>query len=562
MNNRALLAGAAVLLLAGAGIYLLVSGNTAGEIVELTTQGSEKVLREPFHQPRGETRVLLIGLDGVGDNDLRHAIEAGHLTSLSALLGDPIEGPDVFEHGYAVPGMLSILPSTTLAAWTSIFTGEPPGQTGVPGNEWFDRASATFYAPAPVSVTGTLQAVEIYTESLLNSLVAVPTLYEQAGVRSFISLSQVHRGADLLTMPEISGLGDLIGGFAQGLAGDTEVRQEVYQDLDALAVESLLQTYERHGIPDLQTIYFPGVDLYTHVAEQPIGSQQAYLRDVIDPLLGRIINAYQEADALSDTYILFVSDHGHTPVLQDDLHALGTDGPDEPPAILAQAGFRLRPFQLEIADDQRDFQATVAYQGAFGYVYLADRSRCPRPGDVCDWSAPARFQEDVLPVVRALDEANRRGTGAPELRGTIDLIFAREPKPLTENALPFQVWHGGELVPISEFLATNPRPELLDFEARLQGLATGPHGHKAGDVLLMALSGTDRPIAERYYFSQPYRSWHGSATAEDSRVPLLVIRAGTSGTEIRERVDEVVGETPSQLDITPLVLQLLRDEPI
>ena len=53
-----------------------------------------------------------------------------------------------------------------------------------------------------------------------------------------------------------------------------------------------------------------------------------------------------------------------------------------------------------------------------------------------------------MPVVRAFDRANRNGTGVPQLRGTLDLIFARQPRPTSQEALPFQVWDGTRLVPV------------------------------------------------------------------------------------------------------------------
>jgi hypothetical protein len=92
----------------------------------------------------------------------------------------------------------------------------------------------------------------------------------------------------------------------------------------------------------------------------------------------------------------------------------------------------------------------------------------------------------------------------------------------------------------------------------LNGLAAGPYGHRAGDVLLIARSGMELPIDERFYFSAEYRSWHGSPTAQDSRIPLVVARAGGSGVEVRERVRQAVGEAPDQLDIVSLVRALLE----
>lgn len=548
---------ALLLLLGGGALYLKLTGVPLDELAELFAEGGEKRLREPMRPARGTTRVLVFALDGVGEDDLLRAIAGGGAPHLARLLGARSADSTVYAHGYAVPGVLSILPSTTVAAWSSLFTGEPAARTGVPGNEWFVREEARFYAPAPVTVSGTEHAMEVYTDNLVGRSIRVPTLYERVGVRSYVSLSQVYRGADLLTTPDGSALGDLAAAAVEGVTGEDEITQEAYAELDRTSVESLVGSLRDHGLPDLQVVYFPGVDLYTHVAEQPLTDQRSYLRDVIDASVGEVLRAYATAGGLEDTYVVFVADHGHTPVIGDDRHALGTDGDDEPPALLERAGFRVRPFELILEDDAKDYQAVVAYQGAMAYLYLANRSTCLAPGTACRWTAPPRLEEDVLPVVRAFDAANRTGAGVPELRGTLDLILARRPRPTTEDALPFQIWNGERLVPVGEYLRENPRPDLIDLEARLAGLAAGPYGHRAGDVLLLARTGTERPISDRFYFSSQYRSWHGSPTAQDSRIPLVVAHSRLSGAQLRERVRRAVGERPSQLEITPLIEALL-----
>jgi hypothetical protein len=212
---------------------------------------------------------------------------------------------------------------------------------------------------------------------------------------------------------------------------------------------------------------------------------------------------------------------------------------------------------LELDDDEQDFQATVAFQGAIAYVYLADRSTCTAEGAVCDWSRAPRMDEDVLPVVRAFDAANRTGAGVPEMQGTLDLILARPPRPTTEDALPFQVWDGDALIDIADYLARNPRPDLLDFERRMHALAAGPYGHRAGDVLLLARSGAQRPIEDRFYFSGRYRSWHGSPDTQDSLIPLVIAHGREDGRALRARVEAAVGAEPRQEDITALILALL-----
>ena len=538
--------------------WMMLTGKPITEVGELIAQGGEKRLRDPMRPARGTTRVLLIALDGVGEDELLHAIREGSAPNIASVLGAESIDSGVFRHAYAVPGVLTILPSTTVASWTALFTGEPAARNGVPGNEWFVREEMRFHAPAPVSVTDHEDAVRTYTDDLVGRAIRVPTIYEMAGVRSYVSLSHVHRGADLLTTPDPDALGELIEAVATGLTDDGEgLEEEAFAALDRSSIESLVGSLEEHGIPDLQTIYFPGIDLYTHVSENPLSDQRRYLRQVIDSSVGVVLDAYRAASAIDGTYIIFVSDHGHTPVLGDDLHALGAEGDDEPSAVIANAGFRMREMDLDLDDDEQDFQATVAYQGAFAYVYLADRSTCVNAGDRCEWKRAPRWEEDVLPVIRAFDSATRSGAGVPELRGAIDLIFSRLPRPPGQDALPFQVWDGGKLVPVGTWLASNPRPDLVELESRLEGLGAGPYGHRAGDVLLLARSGTDVPIEQRFYFSGRYRSWHGSPSAQDSRIPLLVARAGSTGAGLREEIRGIIGENPTQLSIARLVTGLL-----
>lgn len=420
------------------------------------------------------------------------------------------------------------------------------------------------------SVDDTEDAIAVYTDGLVGEALQAPTLYERAGVRSFVSLSQVHRGADLLTMPDLGALGDLVEAAAQGLAGKDNVAQEAYEELDRTSITSLIESLEKLGIPDVQTVYFPGVDLYTHVSDAALSEQRMYIRQVIDSAVGRVLAAYREAGALESTYVVFIADHGHTPVINDDRHSLGADGEGEPTSLIERTGFRMREMDLDVDDEdgddandasEQDYQAVVAYQGAMAYVYLADRATCPAVKDSCDWSRAPRWKEDVLPMLRAFDAANRLGAVVPELQGTIDLVFSRPPRPPGQDALPFEVWDGNRLVLIREYLARNPRPDLLQLESRMDALSAGPYGHRAGDIVLLARSGMERPIEDRYYFSNQFRSWHGSPTAQDSRIPLLVARAGESGVEIRRRVRAATGESPTQLSITPLILELLDAAP-
>lgn len=544
---RTALAGVVLLAAAGAA-YLAWRGTPPQAVTELLSEGGEKVLRDPMRAPEAGPRVLLIALDGLGEEALREALRSRRLPNLLRAVGAPESaGAGVFTHGYQASEVLSVLPSTTFAAWASLFTGEPPGRTGIPGNEWWDRREERFYAPAPVSVTGYEHALEVYTDDLVGGALRVPTLYERATVRAFVSLSAVHRGADLLITPDAGAFGELVTQVAEGVSDDTEISQEAYRALDEAAVEELLTSLEGRGIPRLLTVYFPGVDLYTHVAEGPLQAQQRYLAEVVDPALEKIFTAYRAAGAWDSTYVLVVSDHGHTPVERDDPHALGHGEAGEPQAVLGRAGYRVRPFRIEV--DPATFDAVWAFQGAAAYLYLADRSRCPADGRRCDWSRAPRVNEDVVPAVRALWEASRTGRGLPE--GALSLIVV----PGAEGGP--RAWNGSRLVPLGEHLETHGDPGWIALERRLRQLTEGPAGHRAGDVVVLTRTGMDRPQSERFYFSGQYHSWHGSAFAQDSHIALLLSHPGLSGEELRVRVESASGGRPSQLSVTPLVLDLL-----
>jgi type I phosphodiesterase/nucleotide pyrophosphatase len=520
-------------------------------------KGGSRELREEARPPRSGPHVLIFAFDGGGYDQVMEAIRSGKAPRMQSLLGR--EGNDgVFEHGYSAPNAISILPSTTVAAWASIFTGAGPAYTGVPGNEWFTRPEMHFYAPVPVSVRETDDNKRAITEDLVGKAILTPTLFELVDGPSDVSLNFVQRGADLFTTIDPSAMVTVMGRWVNSELGGNEAKQTLYAHLDIDSTPKVIENLTARGVPNVQVVYMPGIDLYAHLAENPLQDEVNYLETVTDPLVGAILDTYQKLGALDDTYVLFVADHGHTPVLKDEDHALGAKPDLRAPGLLKAAGFRVRKLQLEIPESDQDYQSVLAYQGAIAYVYLADRSTCRDPGTKCDWSRPPRFQEDVMPVARAFYEANRKGKPVPGLKGTLDLIFTRHPEAPAKGGQPFEVFDGTKLIPVAEYLTEHSRPDLIDLDRRLRWLAAGPDGDRAGDVLLLAKSGLNRPIEERFYFSEPYRSWHGSASPQDSHVPIIVASQDAAGTSMRDLVLRVAGASPSQLDIVPIVRALLK----
>ena len=191
------------------------------------------------------------------------------------------------------------------------------------------------------------------------------------------------------------------------------------------------------------------------------------------------------------------------------------------------------------------------------YLYVADRSTCPNAKDVCDWNQPPRFEQDVVPMAEAFFQNNLDGSLVPEMKGKIDLVLTRRPKPYADVDLPFEVYVGhGKTMPVGEYMKSHPHPTYVAMEERLRDLAVGPRGERAGDILLLAHNGDRDELNDRYYFAALYRSWHGSPSRQDSEIPFIVAHAGESTESLHTRVARILGPVPRQEKVTDVLLDL------
>ncbi len=507
--------------------------------------------------------MIIFALDGAGYGQFMAAVRSGKAPNIAGVLGR--EGRNgVFAHAYAAPYALSMLPASTIADWSAVFTGTPPGWDGVTGDEWFERRRMVFHAPVPISTRDTTDLGRAITQDLIGKTLRVPTLYELLGVDSNVSLLTIYRGATIYTTVDPFAIFNIFGDYLKGTFEGQDPEQSLAAGVDRNSVPKLIDAIERHGVPDLQVVYFPGIDAFTHGSPNPLVAQTHYIERVTDPLVGQVLAEYRKKNALDKTYIIFIADHGHTPTMDDERHALGT-GPDSPFAVVRDAGFRVRPAQIDLPSSQQDYQAVLAYQGFMAYVYLADRSTCPKPGERCAWSRPPRMNQDVMPMVRAFYRSNRTGGRYPRLKGTIDLIFARRPALPGHVAPPFEVFDGRRLVPISTYLRRHPRPDLIELDRRMKWLGFGKYGDRAGDIVLLARTGTNIPIEKRFYFAAvPHYSWHGSADKLDGNITFVLAREGGDGAAMRKIVKKTAaadGDDDDHVyekDLTPMVLSIFK----
>jgi hypothetical protein len=530
---------------------------------------STRVKGSPPNSP-GRPPVLFLAFDGVDRAIIYDMLRKGEMPDLALLFGGEDHGR--FPHAYFEPAFISTLPSSTMTAWTTAMTGVVPARHGITGNEFFMRESRRLGAPAPVSFPDAKPSLAIYTDGYLNSLVKAPTVYEQmratdANILIWVAMHQVFAGADRLLLAKptviVTAFEEFVGEKAEEGAkgGKKHETRKLYEKIDNDVIDVVREALQKGPVPDVLTVYLSGTDLYAHIAEEgPEPARRVYLREVVDPAIGRLTAALRARDALKDRYVVLTSDHGHTQVVYDDAHAISTTADNGLPALMKKAGYRVRPFKIDVSEKD-DFSAVLTEGGAMAYLYVADRSTCEKAKEVCDWTKPPRFEEDVVPLAEALYTNNKDGSLSPSMKGTLDLILTRRPKPHDEDDLPFEVYvGGGKMVPVDEYLKEHPHPTYIEVQSRLRDLAVGPYGECAGDILLLAHNGDRATPAERFYFAARYRSWHGSPSRQDSDIPLIVGHPNQTSEALGARVTRVLGNEPRQQKVTDLLLDLRSGE--
>ena len=544
------------------GLALLLGACAAKQMGTLVAKGDHHTLRPraagaPASSP-DRPPILYLALDGVGRDILYSELRAGKLPNFARLLG----GANL-AHAHLDEHLLSTLPSTTMAAWVTTMSGMTPAQHGVTGNEFFIREKLEFACPAPVTFSSAAPTLEIYTDDYLDKLSASPTVYERMretdpSVLIWVAMHNVYRGADSLLLAKratlVGAFQDFVEVEAKRHLEDSESRK-LYENLDSAVTKKVTDALASGTVPDVLTLYLSGTDLYAHIAQEgPDKARIAYLEQVVEPLLGKLADALDARGALANRWVVVSADHGHTQVMHDDAHALSTKAGEDPPSVLEAAGFRLRPYKREVAASD-PFSAVLAYGGAMAYVYLANRSLCPGPKDACDWKLPPRYEQDVLAAAEAFYKNNEDGSVTPAMKGALDMILVRRPRPYAQDDLPFEVYvGGGKTMQVDAWLHEHPHPTYVYVEERLHDLAVGRYGERAGDILLLAHNGDrDRP-EDRFYFAVPYRSWHGSPSKQDSEIPLIVANANHSAAQIGAYVGKLLGDRPFQQKVADLLL--------
>jgi hypothetical protein len=453
----------------------------------IATLGSDTQRLEKAHRCVAGNRppLLIVALDGVERQLLYPMLERDELPELARLLGGTEHG--TFPHAYFDHRVVATFPSITGAGFAAAFTGQPPAENGVVGDEFFIRDRRELAAPVPATTDDATTALAVYAGEYADRMLLVPTVYEriraqEPDVCAWVVMSQFHRGADLFLYSGAALVEDPLLARAGSALGGRAPRQP-WADLDQAGLGVLEEQLRHRPPPQILTVYLVGTDVYTHQAEEGAdAARQAYLHEVVDPALGRLRRALQADHGLDHRYVLVTSDHGMSDVAHDGRHALD----DSPQAVVKAAGFRLRPYEVDVSE--HDYQAVLVYQGVAAFVYAADRSTCPSAGMECRWQLPPRYQEDLVPLAQAFLDNDLDGRWAPRMKGALDLILIRRTS--SPTTLPFEVYVGnGQTLPVERYLHAHPHPGYEQFVPRLRDLTVGPAGDRAGDLILLAHGG-------------------------------------------------------------------------
>src|SRR6516165_8836510 len=87
----------------------------------------------------------------------------------------------------------------------------------------------------------------------------------RASGSALVRPSPVYRRADIFTTVEPMAFVSLMADFVRGEVTErSSFKRDTYAELDENSVPKLIDVINSHGVPAIQVVYFPGIDLYTH----------------------------------------------------------------------------------------------------------------------------------------------------------------------------------------------------------------------------------------------------------------------------------------------------------
>jgi hypothetical protein len=497
-------------------------------------------------------RTLLVVIDAATPRVVCPAILTGHLPVMQRLA----------TAGSLHDRSVTIFPSITPAATTSIITGCYPAEHGIAGASWYDEArnEVAYYGDDfwVIAREGFGEFVRDFLLRLNGNRLRAPTLFEmieRSGRRAASLNYLVFRGIHahranvpslLAALPDVPAsvsvhgpsllaLGDFVGPkvpHGGRLSSKRGLLHRFGMD-DASTGVTLRDLMSRGELPDFTVAYFADNDYRSH----EVGPHAAL--DVVaqvDRMLGEAFEAAGGLEqVLRDTYVVITSDHGHCELPGDGGRA--AIRLDRTLANFRQAALG-RPWR------KRD-EIMICPNMRAAQIYL----RQPAP-DLIDQIALAALADDRIDLVMWRSELTRDRSTAYTVAGAAGrLEFARGRAQRggwthAEDAFGASwSWRGDFAVVDLE--QDGQRLWFPSYPNAFERIAGALDLEKSGEVWLTARPGCEFEVrGNRAHIGG---ASHGALHALDSYCPLLV--AGPQPATLPRDVRSV--------DIAPLCMSLL-----
>jgi predicted AlkP superfamily pyrophosphatase or phosphodiesterase len=335
-------------------------------------------------------KLFVIILDALRRNNLMESLDS--LPNFKMIIkGEKESYPYIY-----FENVLVSIPSSSKPVNTTLLTGVYPRRHGVPSTMWFDRKGEKIITLTTFSQRRIIEFLE-KTET--------DTVFEYAhrsGKTTMAVATQVTKGvADQDWIKQ--GIHLWSQAFFANLFGDGKAIPDGAH-LDRGTTKGLLGGYmysltdglkgelkTEGDIPDFVVLHYVGLDIFTHYPRKFMEKenwnidqiQHWYLREVLDPELGKLIAFLKENNIFENTIFFFAADHGQTRITRHiDEQNFEKD--------LAKK-FRLmgQPYSAGEAD-------LIVMPGASTKAIYVRR----RTG--AGWMGPPRLFEDVKPVVDSI----------------------------------------------------------------------------------------------------------------------------------------------------------------
>jgi predicted AlkP superfamily pyrophosphatase or phosphodiesterase len=339
--------------------------------------------------------------EGAANDAVSHVV----VVSVDGLMPDAYVSPDA--HGLQVPtlremardgawseGALSVFPTVTYPAHTSIATGTNPAAHGIVSNVSFDPTGRNnrgwrWY-------TQDIQAPTLWNAArgagLATALIWWPVT---VGARASALVPEIWRSGteeDVKLLRALSTPGILeavenrFPSFRAGLT-PPKVKDESLTDIAVHLIESLR--------PNLLMLHMAQVDSEQHL-HGPFSPGAGRAVENADRQIARLIAAAKSAAIWERTVLVVVSDHGFAPVSQRV----------RPGVLLAQKGL----VTLNARNRVTDWKAAVASNGGHAYVYLKEAADAATAKVLLDIFMPLPGRQGSgIGRVYTQEEIRRRG---------------------------------------------------------------------------------------------------------------------------------------------------------